>query len=165
MDIYPMKTNDNPKTPLLTDFIFETFRLHGDLIAFGDEMAKEFGLTSARWQVLGSVAMSKGDVTVPVIARNLSLSRQAVQRVATDLVRERFVTFLDNPHHKRAKLVALTPDGKKAYRGVEKKYLKWAKTVGQGIKSKDVQNAIFIMRAIGSGCIAYMKDAQKWNGK
>jgi hypothetical protein len=34
---------------------------------------------------MGSIVLSESDVTVPQIARNLGLSRQAVQRVANDL--------------------------------------------------------------------------------
>jgi hypothetical protein len=58
--------------------------------------------------VMGSIVLSESDVTVPQIARNLGLSRQAVQRVANDLNTADLIIFDDNPHHKRAKLIRLT---------------------------------------------------------
>ncbi len=47
----------------------------------GDQLLAEFGLTSARWQVLGAVALSGAPQPVASIARNMGLTRQAVQRV------------------------------------------------------------------------------------
>ena len=38
---------------VITDLILETFRLNGQLLAAGDALVSDVGLTSARWQVLG----------------------------------------------------------------------------------------------------------------
>jgi DNA-binding MarR family transcriptional regulator len=104
-----MKTSElSPQATAATDTMFATFRLHGHLIALGDRMVQPFNLTSARWHIMRSIVLSESDVTVPQIARNLGLSRQAVQRVANDLNTADLIIFDDNPHHKRAKLIRLT---------------------------------------------------------
>jgi len=87
----------------------EVFRLNGALIAAGDALAAPLGLTSARWQVMGAVAEARGGLPVAGIARNMGLVRQSVQRVADDLAAEGVLRFAPNPHHRRARLVLLTP--------------------------------------------------------
>ncbi|MBT4887931.1 MAG: MarR family transcriptional regulator [Rhodospirillales bacterium] len=148
--------HQTPKTSAITDMIFESFRLHGQLIAFGDQMVKEFGLTSARWQILGSISIANNSVTVPKIARNLGLSRQAVQRVTNDLERDGFVIFADNPDHKRAKLVVLTDMGHTVYREADRKYLAWLKSNIEPFKLSSVQTAIDVMQTLGGCCTTYL---------
>lgn len=93
----------------------EVFRLNGALIAAGDALVAPLGLTSARWQVLGAIAEAEGGLPTAGIARNMGLTRQSVQRVVDDLATAGLVAFAANPHHKRAKLVRLTPAGEAAF--------------------------------------------------
>lgn len=149
------------QTAIITNVIFETFRLHGRLIAFGDQMVGEFGLTSARWQVLGSIALAQTDMTVPNIARNMSLSRQAVQRVANDLEGEGLILYTDNPHHKRAKLVCLTPKGRKIYTQATDKYSQWATEICDTCDTPDFETALSTLRALDGFCAAYLAETKK----
>ncbi|MFG1480182.1 MarR family winged helix-turn-helix transcriptional regulator [Xanthobacter sp. V4C-4] len=93
----------------------EVFRLNGALIATGDALVAPLHLTSARWQVLGAIADAGEALPTAGIARNMGLTRQSVQRVVDDLCAQGLVGFAPNPHHKRAKLVQLTPEGKVAF--------------------------------------------------
>src|SRR5918999_264741 len=72
---------------LFTDIVLEVFRLNGALIAAGNALANGTGLTSARWQVLGAVALAAASPTVAQIARAMGLTRQGVQRLV-DVLRE-----------------------------------------------------------------------------
>jgi len=40
----------------MTNLILEIFRVNGLLLAAGDRLTRDLGLTSARWQVLGALA-------------------------------------------------------------------------------------------------------------
>ena len=75
----------------------------------------DIGLTSARWQVLGAIAPPPLRCRSRIIARNMGLTRQAVQRLANDLERDGLIRFATNPHHERAKLVMLTEAGSGAF--------------------------------------------------
>src|SRR5580692_5638576 len=99
----------------LTQLIIETFRLNGRLLAAGDALVADLGLSSARWQVIGAVGLAAAPLPVAQIARNMGLTRQAVQRVVNDLGRMGLVRHAPNPHHRRAKLVLLTAAGRAAY--------------------------------------------------
>ncbi len=146
---------DRKHSPLgrqVTDLILETFRLNGALLAAGDALVADLGLTSARWQVLGAVALEGQALTVPQIARRMGLSRQAVQRVANDLQGEGLVAWADNPDHKRAKLVLLTRAGQKAYAEADARQIAWSNGLAKGLDPKAVAAALDIMTALNARC-------------
>ena len=57
-----------------------------------------------------------GPLTVPQIAQMRPTSRQRMQRLADELAAEGLVEFIDNPRHRRSKLVRLTRKGDARYR-------------------------------------------------
>jgi DNA-binding MarR family transcriptional regulator len=132
----------------VTDLCLETFRLNGELLAAGDRLVADIGLTSARWQVLGAIAMAKVPLSVAHTARNMGLSRQAVQRIANELAAERLIEFRPNPHHTRARLLALTPKGKNAYGAAMKRQAPWARDLGNGLAESELKTALNVLRAI-----------------
>jgi len=91
----PKPNQRTPSGEAFTRLILEAFRFNGCLLAAGDRLTQDLGLTSARWQVLG--AIDEGPLPVAQISRNMGLSRQAVQRVANELAAGGFVAFADNP--------------------------------------------------------------------
>ena len=62
------------KTIALDRLILEIFRVNGRLIAAGDILVKDIGLTGARWQVLGAIATSSIPLPVAHIARRMGLT-------------------------------------------------------------------------------------------
>jgi len=79
----PKPNQRTPSGEAFTRLILEAFRFNGCLLAAGDRLTQDLGLTSARWQVLG--AIDEGPLPVAQISRNMGLSRQAVQRSPTNL--------------------------------------------------------------------------------
>src|SRR6516225_5867561 len=53
----------------------------------------------------------RGPQTVPQMARARPVSRQHIRASMEPLLAEGLVQYVDNPHHKRSKLVDLTPKG------------------------------------------------------
>ena len=132
----------------VTDLVVETFRLNGRLLAAGDALIGDIGLTSARWQVLGAMALSPVPLPVAHIARNMGLTRQAVQRLVNELARDGFVRFGPNPHHQRAQLVILAPRGRAAYDAAMKRQAPWASRLAQGLNAKQIEAATVVLRTI-----------------
>src|SRR5262245_49751000 len=64
-----------------------------------------------------------GPLTVPQIAQMRPTSRQRMQRLADELAAEGLVEFIDNPRHRRSKLVRLTPKGNARYRALNTRLL------------------------------------------
>jgi DNA-binding MarR family transcriptional regulator len=128
--------------------IVETFRLNGRLLASGDALVADVGLTSARWQVLGAMALSPVPLPVAHIARNMGLARQTVQRLANDLERAGFVHFAANPHHQRAKLALLTARGQAAYAAAMERQTPWARRLTQGMSAQRLDAATAVLKAL-----------------
>jgi DNA-binding MarR family transcriptional regulator len=132
----------------ITDLVLETFRLNGRLLASGDALVADLGLTSARWQVLGATALSPVPLSVAQIARNMGLTRQAVQRLANEMEADSLLRFAPNPHHQRAKLVVLTAAGKSAFAAAMKRQAAWASELGTGLDARKIAVAITMLRGI-----------------
>lgn len=133
------------KSDTLTDLVLEIFRLNGLLIAAGDALVAETGLTSARWQVVGAIALQQGRAPVAHIANAMGLSRQAVQRIADELEKAGIVEFRDNPHHKRAKLVTLTAKGHALHEAAMRLQKPWVAALGAGIDHTALQAALNVL--------------------
>jgi DNA-binding MarR family transcriptional regulator len=133
------------KSDTLTDLVLEIFRLNGLLIAAGDALVAETGLTSARWQVVGAIALQQGRAPVAHIANAMGLSRQAVQRIADELEKANIVEFRDNPHHKRAKLVTLTTKGHALNEAAMRLQKPWVAALGAGTDLAALQATLTIL--------------------
>lgn len=131
---------------LVTELILETFRLNGRLLAAGDRLTRDLGLSSARWQVLG--AIEESPLPVAQIARNMGLTRQAVQRVTNDLADACLVTFAANPDHRRAKLVKLTASGRKTLEEVWRRQIDWSNRLSAGLYAAELDKALTTARAL-----------------
>jgi DNA-binding MarR family transcriptional regulator len=75
-------------------------------------------------------------------------SRQRMQRLADELADEGLVEFIDNPKHRRSKLVRLTPQGSARYRELNARFLAIASTMGAGVSEADIRKTIEIVRQV-----------------
>jgi DNA-binding MarR family transcriptional regulator len=117
----------------MTALILEVFRLNGRVLVAGDRLVADLGLTSARWQVLGAIALSPQPEPVARLARSMGLSRQGVQRIVNELAAEGQVAFRRNPHHRRAKLVMLTDAGRRTYEAAMRLQAPWVEGLARGL--------------------------------
>ena len=132
----------------VTGLILETFRLNGRLLAAGDALVEGLSLTSARWQVLGAIAVAPVPLSVAQIGRAMGLTRQAVQRLANDMERDGLLRFAVNPNHQRAKLVLMTPRGQTAYGAAMKRQAPWAQALTQGLTAQQIAAATVILKRL-----------------
>ena len=96
---------------------------------------------------LRSLAL-QGPLTVPQIAQMRPTSRQRMQRLADELAAEGLVTFIDNPRHRRSKLVRLTARGAARYREMSARFLTIASTMGGDLSEADIQRATEVVRRL-----------------
>jgi DNA-binding MarR family transcriptional regulator len=123
-----------------TELVLEVFRFNGLALEAGDRLTRPVGLSSARWQVLGVV--DHAPEPVANVARLMGLSRQGVQQTADALERDGFVEYIENPHHRRAKLISITAKGREALRRVEGLHAIWAKRLGAGMSPRQLQAVV-----------------------
>ncbi len=113
--------------------ILTLFRTNNRMLAWGDRLVAPLGLTSARWQVMGTIVAPERPQAVAWLARDLGANCQNVQRIVNDLHRERLVTFAPNPHHRRAQLVVLTDKGQQTYAEAIRLYDPAVSTLADGL--------------------------------
>jgi DNA-binding MarR family transcriptional regulator len=89
-----------------------------------------------------------GPLTVPQIAQMRPTSRQRMQRLANELAAEGLVKFIDNPKHRRSKLVQLTPKGDARYRELDARLLSIASTMCVALSEPDIRRTTEIVRQL-----------------
>nr|WP_303908197.1 helix-turn-helix domain-containing protein [Thiohalomonas denitrificans] len=127
-----------PTAELLTEIILTVFRTNGRLLSSGDSLIAPFGLTSARWQVLGAVAMSDTPLSAPQIAAVMGTTRQGTQKQLNLLVEEGLLEQQSNPSHKRSPLYTLTKRGRSIYTDVDHTQARWANQLAEELSMDDL---------------------------
>lgn len=122
-----------PEGDALTGLVLPAFELNGEFLSAAAMISAPRELTPARWQVLGAVLETP--LPVAEIARRigLGLTRQSVQRVANDVVARGWADWHDNPHHRRAKLLVPTQEGRRAVTAMAHEQHAWADHVGGAV--------------------------------
>jgi DNA-binding MarR family transcriptional regulator len=105
-------------------------------------------LTSARWQILGTIIAASRSQPVAWLARDMGANRQNVQRIVNDLHNEGLVAFEPNPHHKRAQLVVLTDKGRRAYDAAMRLQAPWVNDLANGLAVKDIEAVHRVLTAL-----------------
>ncbi len=81
-----------------------------------------FASAGGEWGVLRSL-VKEGPQTVPELARSRPVSRQHCQTIANALEAQGLVEFVDNPKHKRSKLMRATKKGRDRFQSMRKQFL------------------------------------------
>lgn len=133
---------------LFSQLSVATFRLSGTLGREGDRLSKPLGMSHARWKLLASVVHSHPAKTVSQIGRSTGLSRQAIQRLVDSMVKEGLLQLAENPHHQRAKLVEVTPDGSALYQQLQQIQTPWAEELAASFSEEELETALRVIHRI-----------------
>lgn len=141
-------TKRTPVGDAVTNLVLDLFRLNNLLLADGDRLVADLGLTSARWEILGAITDEERPQPVAWLARDLGANRQNVQRIINDLHKMGLVSFEPNPHHRRAKLVALTDKGKRKFNAAMRLQAPRVNKLSEGLSVQDVETTHRVMLAL-----------------
>jgi DNA-binding MarR family transcriptional regulator len=141
-------TKRTPAGDAVTDLILDLFKLNSRILAAGDRLVAELGLTSARWQILGAIVTAERQQPVAWLARDLGANRQNVQRIVNDLHAEGFIAFEPNPHHRRAQLVVMTDKGKQAFDAAMQLQAPWINSLSDGLSVKDIERVHRVIKIL-----------------
>jgi DNA-binding MarR family transcriptional regulator len=139
---------NNNSADLFAQLTLESFRLNAALLHEGDRLATPYGLTSARWQVLGTLILAAQPLTVAETARRMGLARQSVQRVADWLVGEKMIRYTTNPAHPRWQQARPTARGRRIYAELETDRLKWAQGITKELNQDRLHAALETLQQI-----------------
>lgn len=133
-----------------TQVVLRTFRLEAQLVDAGERLAAAEGLTVARWQLLGALAVAARPLTVPQLARHLGLTRQSVQVTANRLLRERLLEAAPNPSHRRSPLLRLTKLGERKYEALQRRQVVWARELADGLATSELATAARVLQTLSN---------------
>ena len=136
----------SPAGDAFTHLVVEVAWLGANFTATGEHLARVGGQTLARWVVLDAIADQPA--TVAQVARLRGIARQAVQRVADLLVRDGLAAYEENPRHRRAQLMRLTPRGQDVLREIAIAQKAWADALGAKVGIPKLERATSLIREI-----------------
>jgi DNA-binding MarR family transcriptional regulator len=131
---------------LLSALAKTVFRLNGQLVAVGEDLAIPSGMTGAWWQVLGTVLRTP--MSVSDIAREIGVTRQSVQRIADLVVEGRLAEYRSNPAHRRAKLLTPTDAGRTAVRRITPGHAAFAARLAEEMGVAAMEEALGVVRRV-----------------
>ncbi|WP_182417216.1 MarR family winged helix-turn-helix transcriptional regulator [Bartonella sp. HY038] len=126
----------------MSSFAISLFRAHQALMDCGEAIANKHDMSAARWKFLGALALAQAPLTVPQIAQDMGLTRQAVQRLADEMNELLYVEVHINPIHKRSKLYSLTRLGEELYNRINDDWLKIAEQLQAKFSPQEVSQSI-----------------------
>ena len=132
-----------------TRLVLATFAANGAFLAAGDRLVAGHGISAARWQVLGAVALADRPLTVAQIARRMGLARQSVHASVRRMVEDGLLALVANADHRRSPLVRLTPAGESAYAEADARQAQWVNRLADGVDPTDLEAAA---RVLGELC-------------
>jgi len=147
-DTYPSLPELSADTEAITDLTLTVFRVHGALLQWGDKLVEPLGLTSARWQMLGAIALAGKTLTAPQIAEVMGVTRQGAQKQLNLLLELGLVESYANPSHRRSPLYALTPRGEQLYKKAGALWVSKAAEFAAGMTLAQFQTATTTLGAM-----------------
>jgi DNA-binding MarR family transcriptional regulator len=139
-----------PAGDAATEVILSIFRANGLLLASGDELGADQGLTSARWQVMGALALAEQPLTVPQIARRMGITRQSVHATVKRLRADGLVELAPNVDHRRSQLVRLTEVGEKRYAAIDRSQVEWVNRLARGIARSELDTTARVLTELSA---------------
>ncbi|NJR61980.1 MAG: MarR family transcriptional regulator [Cyanobacteria bacterium CRU_2_1] len=97
------------------------------------------------WSVLRLLKVN-GAQTVPQIARYRYVPRQSVQKLANEMLNDGVIELVNNPAHKRSKLLRLTPKGGAVFKEMSDRIAVLSETLAEQGDADQLQNAVHVVK-------------------
>ncbi len=108
------------------------------------------GLTPGARAALEFLA-ENGPQTVPDIARQWTLGRQNVQRIADTLIARGLVERIENPGHRRSVRLSLTPEGATLFQALRRQEQELVAQLTPGLGQSDVEGCRRVLHHLHAG--------------
>lgn len=136
-----------PEGDALFEFLSELNLTFFKMRAAGKQVDTASGWGSGTWALLRSLQID-GPQTVPALARQRRVARQRVQAVVDDLIAEGHLELIENPRHKRSKLVQLTGPGHNHIRAMTEQIKDMADILGVGLDMDAMKDGASLLQTL-----------------
>ncbi len=145
----PMRRADEERQAAVDELTFTTALLYFRLRKAAGELAGEGAQSSGRRSILKSLATGDAQ-TVPQMARLRALSRQHIQKLVNGLLADGLVELIDNPAHRRSRLVAITTAGRRAAAATSRREAEVFPQISRGISLADMRTATRVLQSLNA---------------
>ena len=145
-----MQDSQPNQSDVLTQLMLTVFRTKAQRLERGDQLVAPLGLTSARWQVMGALALSGQALSCPQIAASMGNSRQATQKQLNLARKDGLIVSQVNPRHERSLLYTLTEAGKRSYDAAMASHAPWVKALAHGMQQEDLETALTVLTELNT---------------
>jgi DNA-binding MarR family transcriptional regulator len=128
----------------------EITRAYYDLRATGQGKAPFSDWGNGSWGLL-QVLAKEGPMTMSGLARQRSVSRQYIQKIAAPPIRDKWIALEPNPADRRAPLMMITAEGRRQMRAHRRQIRKGLRGVSRHFVATDVAKAaatVSLMRSM-----------------
>lgn len=136
--------------PPIYELILDIRSAFRALRAFSDRMNEARGITAARRAVMEYLA-DHGAATVPQIAEAKSVSRQHIQTNADELVSRDLAEWVDNPAHRRSRLLRLSEHGAEVFAEIRREEAAYLDRLGKELDSGSFHAGSKALRELSAG--------------
>ncbi|MQY52143.1 winged helix-turn-helix transcriptional regulator [Rhodocyclus tenuis] len=127
---------------LVSQTVVALFQANGKMLEWGDAFTTPYGLTSARWQILGAIAWAGQKQTAPQIAEQMGVSRQGAQKQLNLLAEAGMIEKFPNPSHQRSPHYCLTEKGCALFERVNQAWQLHAAKTGEAFSAQDLETTL-----------------------
>jgi DNA-binding MarR family transcriptional regulator len=132
----------------ISQLALHVFRAQQSLSSVGDALTSQWGMTSAKWKILGAVELSDSPPSASGIARIMGLTRQAATKQINLLVDQGLLTPHDNPLDARAAVYTLSPEGKATYAAISSEWAQRVEVLRSAIGDADIASALGVLEQL-----------------
>jgi DNA-binding MarR family transcriptional regulator len=137
--------NRTPAGKAIEDLIIEIVATFFLLRAEGMRIGVVSSSGEGYWSVLRLLKVN-GAQTVPQIARYRYVPRQSVQKLANEMLADGVIELVNNPAHKRSKLLRLTPKGEAVFQELSDRIATLSETMAEQGDAAQLQNAVAVVK-------------------
>ena len=138
---------DAGKTESMFNLLLESMGLFFRLRAAGQHTGHVTPGGGGIWGFLHSLGVD-GPQTVPQLARTRPVTRQHIQQIANEAAADGLIEFIDNPAHKRSKLLRLTPKGRRWDAEMTERLKAFAGGLAEDFDAAELATAAKVLNAV-----------------
>jgi len=143
-----------PDSAVVGELIDETVLLSRQVRSLAEALHGVGALSGGRRNVLRELKRS-GQQTVPQLARSRAVTRQHVQALVNALEEQGYVEFVDNPAHRRSRLVRLTSSGEGLLDVMQRREAGLLSALNIEASTERVDRAVQVMRLVREALADY----------
>lgn len=132
----------------ISQLALHVFRAQQSLSSVGDALTLPWGMTSAKWKILGAIELSDSPPSASGIARIMGLTRQAATKQINLLVDQGLLTPHDNPQDARAAVYTLSLEGKATYAGISSAWAQRVDVLRGAIGGAEIASALSVLEQL-----------------